>query len=455
MLPTAKKSHPIHVHNTGYVSKITPIQVCGNTVMWELTLDGVYRVPFQINPTTGPHDYKKCQPCKKTISNLTKVFKQKMIDKGKKKGFPFCCPGHSNLPNVKEFDKKAFDKVPLLAAQKVVFTIQQFINAGQLPDWEKRIYDYLEWVIISFGEMPKDCGEPLFLTAYFFHVKDLAKRNTHIATEKNHKILKLLDTLQANKPVAQTDLNILATVYERWIRTFPFQMNSYFGDLKDEYSKKLIFLRDEMDTNMYSGLTRRKMHTKESLQETLISLTNKLLTDINGVTLYEKGLISDTKKIRLELLINSRKHELLQGYANTSTDEDHRYKSMIKKWFADEKRFFDELVILLKGESEKIPTESSVEIKAPVISLFCYILSETSVFQREPDEPVLRFCKRVCNHYKLKCSDRVRQGFLKSWNNSNIKKVKNLIFPRIDQKTRDAINQYLDTKTPAKQKMYA
>jgi hypothetical protein len=92
-----------------------------------------------------------------------------------------------------------------------------------------------------------------------------------------------------------------------------------------------------------------KMHTKSSLIEVLINLTNNLLTQINGVTLYENGLITDANKIKLELVINSRKLKLEQGYKNSSPNEEQRYRKILKEWYKDEKIFIDEITPLLKA----------------------------------------------------------------------------------------------------------
>jgi hypothetical protein len=90
-------------------------------------------------------------------------------------------------------------------------------------------------------------------------------------------------------------------------------------------------------------------HTKSSLIEALINLTNNLLTQINGVALYEKGLITDVNKIKLELVINSRKLKLKQGYKNSSPNEEQRYRKILKEWFKDEKIFINEITPLLKA----------------------------------------------------------------------------------------------------------
>jgi hypothetical protein len=41
--------------------------------------------------------------------------------------------------------------------------------------------------------------------------------------------------------------------------------------------------------------------------------------------------------------------KLKQGYVNSSKDEEQRYRKILKEWFADEKRFIDEVTPLVKA----------------------------------------------------------------------------------------------------------
>jgi len=147
----------------------------------------------------------------------------------------------------------------------------------------------------------------------------------------------------------KTTLNILYSTYQKWLKVFPFELNSYFGNLKQHFENKFPILIGKPETNIYSGKAKVKMHTKSSLIEALINLTNSLLTQINGVTLHKKGMITDANKIKLELVINSRILKLKQGYKNSSPNEEQRYRKILKEWFKDEKNFIDEITPLLKA----------------------------------------------------------------------------------------------------------
>ena len=94
-------------------------------------------------------------------------------------------------------------------------------------------------------------------------------------------------------------------------------------------------------------------------------------------------------------------------------------------------------------------------IQSPVISLFCYLANNSDLITKEINETVLSYCKRVCSKYNLPFKDRVRQGFSTSYNKINIRKVKELILPNIDEIDKELIISYLDNNQLQKQKLYA
>jgi hypothetical protein len=200
--------------------------------------------------------------------------------------------------------------------------------------------------------MPKDCGEPLYLSDYFLYVANLIKSNKDIKPETKTRLLEYLRSYQTPNESTRTDLKILIETYQKWFNIFPFELTSYFGNLKQHFEKDLPILSGKPETNIFSGKTKVKMHTKSGLIEALINMTNDLLSQINGVALYEKGLLTDADKIKLELVINSRKLKIKQGYDYNSPDENTRFRKMIQYWFDDEKKFIDEITPLIKPQMQ-------------------------------------------------------------------------------------------------------
>ncbi|HUS86212.1 MAG TPA: hypothetical protein VMW76_03145 [Bacteroidales bacterium] len=363
-------------HTTFYVNELKPVNFCGKVIGYEANVSG-FELPFEIELTKGEHDFNKCIECKKNLNELTKRLKEKFEGNENKKGFPFCCPYHSNLIKVKEFNRDFFVNVPEMVAKKVIYTNQHIINNHNSENWYKKITDHIEWAVESFGQMPTGCGERLYLSDYFFYITDMIK-NKDMPTEKKNRILEYLNTYQTPNKNPKTNLNILLSTYQQWLKIFPFEI-FYFSHLKQHFEKQLPILNGKPEVNIYSGMVKAKMHTKSSLFETLINLTDNLLTQINGVTLYEKGLITDVNKIKLELVINCRKLKLKQGYKNSSPNEEQRYRNMLKEWFNDEKKFIDEITPLLKAlppqqkETKPETLQETETIKQKVEKAFAFM----------------------------------------------------------------------------------
>lgn len=445
----------LHTHIIGN-TEIEPLNFCGKTIGWMLhSKDGMFTPPVAMQPIEGEHNLNTCEGCNKQLTELSKRFTLWIEGKHKvgAKPFPYCCKWHEQLLNVKEFNRAYFNGVPEMSAKKVVYTNQLIINKHNTENWYKVITDYIEITVESFGQMPTGCGAPVFLSDYFFYVTDLLKRNEEIKAEKKTRLLEFLNTYQTPNESPKTDFNILLSTYQKWLKEFPFELNSYFGNLKQHFEKQLPILNGKPEVNIYSGLAKAKMHTKSSLIEALINLTNSLLTQINGVTLYEKGLITDANKIKLELVINSRKLKLKQGYKNSSPNEEQRYRKILKEWFNDEKKFIDEIAPLLKALPPQ-QTETKAPT-APAIALFCNLINEAEIIKKENNEIPEIYCKHICKNYNLKYTDRVRQNFNGNKSKKHYKELTELILPCIDEKTKDKIQKHLDSKNPPKQKLYA
>ncbi len=372
----------IHYKGIGN-TKLTPIDFCGKTWGWMLeTEQGFLAEPKETEPTTGEHDFNTCENCQNIRKELIKRLTEKFNGTEQKQGFPFCCSHHSNLTKVKEFNRASFVSVPEMVADKIIYTNQHIINNHENENYYKDITDYIDYTVESFGQMPNSCGEPLYLGDYFFYVTDLLTQNTEISKERKNRLLEFLEAHQTpptkNK---NTDLNILLGTYQKWLKTFPFDI-SFFAELKPHFEKQLPILNGKPETNKYTGIAKAKMHTKSSLIDVLLNLTNNLLTQINTTTLYEKGLLTEPQKIKLELVLNERKMKLKQGYVNSSKDEEQRYRKILKEWFADEKRFIDEVTPIVKA----LPPQPIVKSPFSVLewATIFYYADETKLLSESP-----------------------------------------------------------------------
>lgn len=339
----------INRHTTFFVKDLKPIEFCGKPVMWEMDINGAFEKPFETHPTEGEHDFNTCEGCQKTLKELIKQLTEKFEGSHKDgaKPFPFCCTHHSELTKLKEFNRADFVGVPEMVARKIIYTNSHIKNNHQSETYYKDITDYIDYTVESFGQMPGN-AEPLYLSDYFFYITDLLERNTEVEKGRKNRLLEFLKAYRTPTETPKTDFNILLGTYQKWLKVFPFEI-SFFSTLKPHFEKQLPILNGKPETNKYTGIAKVKMHTKGSLIDVLLNLTNNLLTQINTTTLYEKGLLTEPQKIKLELVLNERKMKLKQGYVNSSKDEEQRYRKILKEWFADEKRFIDEVTPIVKA----------------------------------------------------------------------------------------------------------
>ncbi len=360
-------------HTTFFADSVKTINFC-NTQMFEVS-GSVFELPFEIRPTEGEHDFNKCENCQNNLKELINRLTEKFEGTKDKKGFPFCCTYHVNLLNIKQFDRASFTEVPVMVAHKIIYTSQHIKNNFESDNWYKIITDYMENIICSFGQMPKGCGEALFLSDYFDYTTNLLKGCEDVPPNKKDKLMEYINLYFKPNKKATTDFNVLIGTYEKWLKIFPFEI-SYFSNIKQHFEKQLPILNGKPEVNMYSGIAKAKMHTKSSLTEALISLTNDLLTGLNGLILYEKGQLTDPLKIKMELIINSRKMKLKQGYYNSSPNEEQRYRNILKEWFKDEKKFIDEISPVMKELSPQLIKTETDKLSLREIALLYYFKNE-------------------------------------------------------------------------------
>lgn len=272
--------------------------------------------------------------------------------------FPNCCEAHKKLNSANWFKKEEYKYVIDKVVNQISYTehcVQKHIND---VDWYDAIVDYFEINIESFGQLLGGYGSPVGLSIYTFQVNHFLKQ-LDIPKYKKDKLIKFIDNDSEIVDVKnnKTDLNVLYNTYHKWLKIFPFEL-SIFSHLKEHFNKQLPFATGKPKVNRYSNIAKFQIHTKESLIEVLINITNNILTQINTSTLLEKGLIDDVNSLKLEFIINQRKLKLEQGYINNSKDEEQRYRNILKEWFNDEKTFIDEIAPLLNlYKSPKIETK--------------------------------------------------------------------------------------------------
>lgn len=353
---------------TFYIDSIDEIDICGSKFI--SFVGGSFHLPFEINPAEGEHNYSTCEGCRNKRDNLIKIISENSV-------FPNCCEGHKKLHLLEQFKLADFQGLESSLVDKIIYTSQFVINKIDNDDWFEDFGNYFEYVIESLGSFPEGFGSPFQLNNFYgFIVEMIENRKDDLESTKISKveINKRLDIIlkyihDAFKPAKNhnnvsftKDVNLLLSTYSKWYKTFPFDL-SYFKPLKEKYGKTLPILNGEVSYNKYTGKSKAKLHTKESLTLVLINITRNIITKVNGLKLYEKGLLNNTEKISLELILKNRELEL-SVMNNVSEIDTKEYVKILKKWFASEKKFITEITPLLKVK------ESSTEEKPkPLLSI--------------------------------------------------------------------------------------
>lgn len=325
-----------------FIDKVDEIDVCDGKFYY-FTGSSFRKPTDYIKIENDDHNLETCEKCRNGHASLLDGFKKKLAN------FPFCCDHHSKLAKEKWFKKSDYSSAANFGADKTFSTWHFILKFIEDPNWESEIKDYIHYVVHTFGSFPHEFGEPLFLSHYFKSLKELLNSSKTKNTERKAKIL--IDYINSFNKKSDTDLNILLGIYNQWYKTFPFHL-SIFSKLKGHFSKTLPII-EKTHYNKYLETELGTPVSKENLIKSLIATTNKIVTELNSLKLYEKGNLSDIENYELELAIEQRKLKLAEGYTNNSQDENTRYRKILKAWLKDELAFIKIISPKLKIAEEK------------------------------------------------------------------------------------------------------
>ncbi len=295
-----------------------------------------YKIP--VNEKTG-EIFPNCCPAHK---NLFQIGLEKLAK------FPNCCEPHRKLLNTSWFNKADYSYYPLKLVTTLAYTYHCITKCIDNPEWYKEITDYIDYTKQSYGQLPEGFGSPFGLETYLYNLEKNIESLDEIPEEKKGKLLMYIKNYY--KPVENrnhTDINILITTYKRWLKDFPFEL-TFFNHLKSSFENQLPILEGKGDTNIYTGLTGFKLQTYQGLIQYLVSVTETILKNINTVSLYEQGLITDVDKINIELINEAHKLKLKTLELNILNDRKG-YITLLKRWFKDEKKYIKEITPFIKN----------------------------------------------------------------------------------------------------------
>lgn len=332
-----------NVNHNFFVSKIHEMNICGKQMF---SLEGsVFTAPYEIQKLDyKKHNLESCEGCRKNyLVVLDDINKQH-------KTFPNCCDYHKKLINQKWFKTSEFELVPKMYADKLFNSWHHILQFIEEDNWEDEILNFLEHVFLSFGSFPKDYGEPLYFGSFKERLKKLLK-SLKLLPIRKQVILEYIENYgssKKDKKKEKSDLNVLLTIYDKWFKLFPFELN-YFKDIKEKYAKHIPIVESQ-EYNKYVGLTKITTISKSKLINHLIELTNKIIIETNAETIIARGLKINYDETKLDLVRQKRKQKLKVGYTNNSKNEDAKYRKILKEWLKDEIKFINEITPIFKSK---------------------------------------------------------------------------------------------------------
>jgi hypothetical protein len=303
--------------------------------------------PYSITAPEGwvaPDGFANCCPFHKSLVKNTEDFLSI---------FPNCCDEHRQYARRFGILRGSYDYLKEKVVNQMSFTEHIIETKINNEDWFEDITDYFEYNVFSFGS-------PAFgLHLLRFHlILYLKKSKSNIPKYKRTKLLNYLEP--KTKQTSSPNFNVLISIYNKWLETFPFNL-PYFIEIKESISRKLPIVSKINSTNRYNGLTSVKIHTEESIVFYLCELTKNLLYQIKSFEDVNKDDFNISQRQR-DLLIESRiiknKALLLKFDKNELS-----YIKTIKQWLQDESDFFKEFSLVndVKPKKNKKPDPTSLE----------------------------------------------------------------------------------------------
>ncbi len=247
-----------------------------------------------------------------------------------------------------------------------------------------------------------------------------------------------------------------------WVQTPPFEF--HFDLLRNEFgvSKKTLDAK-------YYCFDLEATNTVKTLQEIgkVIELFKKVLITHDNIDFDTEA--KNVSKTILRLMEGLEDQKLKDGVFTALLNDkenadivlehffDRNKESGLEDKYSRLKMYFDNY--LKEGNVKALPaqqTETKKEQpKAPVVALFCSLVNDAELIEKAESESVESYCMRVCNHYKLTYTDRVRQNFNGCHTKENKKKLAELLLPFLESEVSKRITDYLNRKEPPKQNLYA
>lgn len=332
----------INVEN--FIKAMSDLQ-CGKTEVAQISSLDFELKQYVTQPLEGYKEPKNFPNCCGKHKQLLQIAKERFD------AFPNCCDGHRNLGAAPWFKKDTYAYMPLKLVTTIAYTWHCIAKHIESDDWYKKITDYIDYTVNSYGQFPDGFGAPIGLALYVDTLEKDIEQEKELPAQKKEKLLFFLR--KANEPATdfeQTDVNLLVGKYKEWLSLFPFEL-SFLSHLKPYFERQMPILTGRGETNIYTGLTGFKLKTKKELIGFLQSAAQTIIKEINTRQLYNDNLLNDTNGVQLELVLAKRKIELEE--MDKSGWEDRKdYIKVLKKWLNGEKQFVKEINSIFKDKNK-------------------------------------------------------------------------------------------------------
>jgi len=166
-------------------------------------------------------------------------------------------------------------------------------------------------------------------------------------------------------------------------------------------------------------------------------------------------------KTEAEKHLGIKKIKMIQGYIDLIKTVliEYEYPSEIEQQAVESVRAeLAEQLEYWEREIKPLPpqqTETKTnKLKAPVLGLFCSLINKIGIDKKDETESATVYCERICNKFKLPYTERVRQNYNVNETKKLIQELTEKVLPLIDNKTKNLVEKYLDSKQLPKQNLY-
>lgn len=333
-----------HITNPEAFVNMMDKYACGDGHIGILPADA-FEIPFSETEEKEYEPPKDWPDCCNFHRELKKAAENYLVR------FPLCCKHHEKLLTQPWFNKNKYRELPKKIIDTFSHTEYHIHNNMDAENWYQDITDYFEYALTSFGQLPAGFGPPVGLQLYYDQLKWYLKTRETIPEDKRNSLLQYLESYGTKVDAGpMVDINALIGTYKKWLGIFPFEI-SYFNHLKPIFEHKLPILAERPVENVYMGFAKAKLQTIEGLMTFLVAITERILTEINGLVLHEQGQLTNVQKLRLEV-VNARRRIELKQLTQNKEEKKVQYARVLKQWFKGEARYLKEIQPILKGLSK-------------------------------------------------------------------------------------------------------